>query len=164
MRTRSSPASAAFKSSTSTASTWTNKERANSDPVRVSDHVDEYAPNDEEGCTRISMDGKRMNGVAYPQPQPSKRATSSLASTAPSASNSSKQFEQLFNPSNSFDVALRKASLTNLEKEQDNLLRESAPLSFARPAMAAPTAGYRSAPACKGDPESTADVAAIAST
>jgi hypothetical protein len=130
----------------------------------VSRTTSKNAPNDEEGCTRISMDGKRMNGVAYPQPQPAKRATSSLASTAPSASNSSKQFEQLFNPSNSFDVALRKASRTNLEKEQANLLRESAPLSFARPAMAAPTAGYRSAPACKGDRESTADVAAIAST
>lgn len=91
------------------------------------------------------MGVKTMNGAAYPQPT---KRTTSLASTAPSASNSSKQ--QLFNSTTTtLDVALRKASITSLEKKATNLLRESAPLSFARPAMAAPNAGYRSVPACK---------------
>ena len=83
------------------------------------------------------MDGKSVKGVACPPP--TKRVDDLASST--SAFNSSKQ--QLFSPSSSFDVALRKSSLTSLEKKQVDLLQESAPLTFARPAMAAPTAGYR---------------------
>ena len=87
------------------------------------------------------MDGK-LNSVAYRHP------TKTLASsTAASAFNSPKQ--QLFDRSTSFDVALRKSSLTSLEKEPVDLLQESAPVSFARPAMAAPPAGYRFVPSFK---------------
>jgi hypothetical protein len=107
----------------------------------------------------MAMKSVRIKGAAYPPPTKSEGDLAS--STALSAFNSPKQ--QLFNPSNSFDVALRKSSLTSLEKQSVDLLQESAPLSFARPAMAAPTAGNRSVPAIKRDWERTADVATIAS-
>jgi hypothetical protein len=95
----------------------------------------------------MAMASKRINGAAYPQPTATDADLAS--STALSAFNSPKQL--LFNPSNSFDVALRKSSVTSLEKQSFDLLQESAPLSFARPAMAAPTAGNRSVPAFQGD-------------
>ena len=94
----------------------------------------------------MAMKGERIKGAAYlyPQAQPTKSEDDLAPSTALSAFNSPKQ--QLFNPSSSFDVALRKSSLTSLEKQSVDLLQESAPLSFARPAMAAPTAGNRFVP------------------
>lgn len=95
----------------------------------------------------MAMVSKRINGAAYRQLTTT--ADDLASSTALSAFNSSKQL--LFNPSTSFDVALRKSSLTSLEKHSINLLQESAPLSFARPAMAAPNAGNRSVPAFQGD-------------
>jgi hypothetical protein len=95
----------------------------------------------------MAMAIKRINGAAYPQPTTTNGDLAS--STALSAFNSPKQL--LFHPSTSFDVALRKSSIASLEKQSVNLLQESARLSFARPAMAAPTAGNRSVPAVPGD-------------